>query len=150
MATTAHFSYYGTFAEHSSATAASADGTNAVASLVGRAAATGLPPSSVVLVAAKTAATAFPSVADVTALVPKGQTLGTWRNQIWGTGAQGAKGLIGSTTAAQLSDIPGLNVGSATTLPDFYQGAVSAGKGGATAPVRVDLLNDIIKTLGGG
>jgi hypothetical protein len=90
-----------------------------------------------------------PSVADVTALVPKGETLGSWGNQIWGTGADGAKSLIGTRGATELSRIPGLNVQSATTLRNFYQGAAEAGKGGATAPVRVQLLDDIIKTLGG-
>ncbi|MBB4908876.1 DNRLRE domain-containing protein [Actinophytocola algeriensis] len=99
--------------------------------------------------AAGPAKSAVPSVADVTALVPTGQTLATWGNQIWGTGAQGAKALIGTRSAAELARIPGLNVQSATTLRNFYQGAANAGKGGATAPVRVQLLDDIIKTLGG-
>ena len=83
------------------------------------------------------------------ALVPEGQTLGTWGSQIWGRGAEGAKSLIGTRGADELAQIPRLNVQSATILRNFYQGAVDAGKGGATAPIRVQLLDDIIKRMGG-
>ncbi|SFR53886.1 RHS repeat-associated core domain-containing protein [Microbacterium azadirachtae] len=99
--------------------------------------------------AGATAVVAEPTVADLNALVPSGQTLGSWGNQIWGTGTSGDTELIGARTASELSQIPGLTVESATTLRNFYRLAVEAGKGGATVPVRVELLNNIIKVLGG-
>lgn len=90
-----------------------------------------------------------PTVAEVTALVPEGQKLGPWGNQIWGTSVDGAKSLIGTRSAGELSQIPGLTAESATTLRNFYQDAITRGQGGATAPIRVELLNDIIRTLNG-
>lgn len=89
------------------------------------------------------------TLAEVNAIVPEGQTLGTWGSQIWGHGAEGAKSLIGTRSADELAQIPGLNVQSATVLRNFYQGAIDAGKGGTTAPIRVQLLDDIIKRMGG-
>jgi RHS repeat-associated protein len=93
--------------------------------------------------------TVVPTVEDITALVPKGQHLNSWGEQIWGKGTQGAQDLIGARSAAELQRIPNLKIQSATILRNFYQGAVAAGKGGTTAPVRVQLLNQIIKTLDG-
>lgn len=91
---------------------------------------------------------AAPTVRQITALAPRGMNLNEWGAQIWGTGVGGARAMIGARTAAQLQEL-GLTLDKAVMLRNFYQAAVDAGKGGAAAPVRVELLNDIIKTLGG-
>jgi len=74
----------------------------------------------------------------------------SWGAQVWGQGAAGAEALTGARTAAQLQQI-GLSVENASVLRAFYQAAAAAaaGKGGPAAPARVQLLNDIIETLGG-
>lgn len=98
---------------------------------------------------AKAGSMGYATVEDVARLVPQGETLGTWGNRIWGRGASGARDLIGARSAEELREIPGLTLRSARILKSFYEGAARAGKGGQTAPVRVELLRDIIKKLGG-
>jgi hypothetical protein len=70
---------------------------------------------------------------------------------VWGTGpnaADAARRLIGRTPEA-LAKIPGLTIETATSWRDFYQAAAAASRGAGTAQARVDLMNDIIRTLGG-
>lgn len=80
------------------------------------------------------------------ALVPVGSTLKTWGGPIWGVGPAGAQALIGTRGIAELRQL-GLTVAEVTTLRDFYYGAMIAGRGGATAGIRVELLESILKTL---
>ena len=67
---------------------------------------------------------------------------------MWGHGVEGAEALNGARTAEELDQL-GLTADKATTLRDFYQAAADAGKEGATAPARVQLLNNITEILGG-
>nr|WP_246303616.1 RHS repeat-associated core domain-containing protein [Nocardioides thalensis] len=112
-------------------------GYQALRALLGRGAATSTAPRVVA------------SLDDVMAVLPEGYKLGPWGQMIWGRGTEGARALIGARSADELSQVPGLTVESARVLRSFYQGAVDAGKGGTTAPVRVQLLDDIISRLGG-
>jgi RHS repeat-associated protein len=91
------------------------------------------------------------AAADAT--IPQGVSRSEWGAQVWGTGPNAeaaARSLIGRSPEA-LAKIPGLSVDTATKWRDFYQGAVGAsrGTGVGTAQARVDLMNDIIRTLGG-
>jgi hypothetical protein len=94
--------------------------------------------------------TAVPGIDDVLSVIPAGENLNTWGRQIWSVGEDGAESLIGAWSASELAQVPGSNRESAVMLREFYRGAAEAGKGGATAPVRVRLLDDIIRTLEGG
>ena len=93
------------------------------------------------------------------ATVPVEMTRSQWGARVWGRGgpsgaaATNAKALMGRS-ADELKQIPGLNINSATKWRDFYQQAVIDGRGvanpaNATNQARVDLMNDIIRTLGG-
>ena len=81
-------------------------------------------------VAAKSAPRLTATLDEVNAIVPDGETLGSWGQQIWGHGTEGARSLIGTRGADELTQIPGLTVDSARILRGFYQGAVDAGNGG--------------------
>jgi hypothetical protein len=81
-------------------------------------------------------------------LVPKGKDLQTWGGMIWGSGEKGALSLIGRSRA-ELLQIKGLTLESATQLRDIMLGFQANGVGGAAPGYRVQLLNDIIKKLGG-
>jgi hypothetical protein len=81
-------------------------------------------------------------------LVPKGKNLQTWGGMIWGSGEKGALSLIGRSRA-ELLKIEGLTLESATQLRDIMLGFQANGVGGAAPVYRVQLLNDIIKKLGG-
>jgi hypothetical protein len=98
--------------------------------------------------AATTAIIENPTLEDIHALVPTGMDLQRWGAMIWGGGSTGALPLIGTRSAAQLLQIPGLSLESATTLRNFFQG-MAPGVGGTVPAARVELLNDIIRTLGG-
>jgi RHS repeat-associated protein len=89
-----------------------------------------------------------PTLADIKALVPEGMDLQQWGGMIWGGGANGARPLIGARTADELRRIPGLTVEGATTLRNYFMN-LGTGQGGIAPNARVDLLNDIIKKLGG-
>jgi len=82
-------------------------------------------------------------------VIPDGLTRNEWGTQIWGVGSGDAEALIGTRSAATLRAL-GLTVENAVKLRDFYAGVAAAGLGGAAAPARVDLLNNIIETLQGG
>ncbi|WP_431424533.1 hypothetical protein [Actinokineospora sp.] len=97
------------------------------------------------------------AVADVT--LPSGISRAEWGALVWGRGGSGgaaatnANALLGRS-ADELSRIPGLNTNSATAWRDFYQQAIVDGRGvanpaNATNQARLDLLNDIIHSLGG-
>lgn len=73
----------------------------------------------------------------------------------WGGGgpnaAAAARSLIGTRSAAQLSE-QGITLSQATAWRDAYQAAVQVGRGTAsegTSAARLDLMNDVIRTLGG-
>lgn len=89
-----------------------------------------------------------PTVGDLMAQVPKGETLATWGKQVWGTKAEGAEALIGARSADELRAL-GLTRENATMFRDYYQWATYVGRGADAAPARVRLMNDILKTLGG-
>lgn len=93
-------------------------------------------------------AIANPTLEQVKALVPQGHDLQSWGRLIWGTGANGATAMKGTRTAAQLRQIPGLNVNSATTLRNFLFN-LPTGAGGVAPTGRVELLDEIIQKLGG-
>jgi hypothetical protein len=82
-------------------------------------------------------------------LVPKDKNLQSWGGMIWGSGEKGALSLIGTRSRAELLQIKGLTLESATQLRDIMLAFRDNGLGGAAPVYRVQLLNDIIKTLGG-
>ncbi|SFR53955.1 RHS repeat-associated core domain-containing protein [Microbacterium azadirachtae] len=97
------------------------------------------------------------AAADAT--LPEGITRAQWGELVWGKGGPGgaaannAQALMGRS-AQQLEAIPGMNLTSATAWRNLYQQAVIEGRGvanplNATNQARLDLMNDIIRTLGG-
>ncbi len=82
-------------------------------------------------------------------LIPAGETQASWGSKVWGSGAEDAQGLIGARSASELRAL-GLDVPGAQQLANFYRAAAAAGRGGATAPARARLMDDIVKQLGGG
>ena len=90
-----------------------------------------------------------PTLQEIQALVPKGMDLQKWGAMIWGTGEKGALDpALWSRSAEELRQIPGLTVERAATLRNFFLN-LPAGAGGRAPGYRVDLLNHIIRTLGG-
>lgn len=94
-------------------------------------------------------------IADAT--IPANWSRSAWGALVWGRGGTGntaaanARGLIGRS-AADLSQIPGLTLRSATAWRDVYRQAVKVGRGvrnpaDSTNRARMELMNDIIKTL---
>ncbi len=95
----------------------------------------------------------YMSAADAT-ISGSGLARAKWGQQVWGTGADGARALMGRS-AQELGRIPELNVDSATAWRDFYEAASAVGKGQRSASdptneARINLLNEIIGVLGGG
>lgn len=81
-------------------------------------------------------------------LVPAGMVLNTWGNRVWGVQAEGAKSLIGARSAEQLREL-GLTVQAAQRWQDFYANHLVTNPQNAAAAARVELMDDIIRTLGG-
>jgi hypothetical protein len=88
------------------------------------------------------------AAASPAAVKPPGISTNAWGNKVWGQGPDDALSRIGTRSADELREL-GLDVDKATKLRNFYSQAAAAGKGGATAPARVKLMNDIIRTLKG-
>jgi hypothetical protein len=82
-------------------------------------------------------------------VTPAPYTTNAWGNMVWGKGPEEALAKIGTRSAGELRGL-GLNVRNATQLRNFYLRAEARGEGGATASARVQLMNDIIKTLKAG
>jgi RHS repeat-associated protein len=90
-----------------------------------------------------------PTLAKINSLIPEGYNLNSWGRAIWGRGTEEAVTLTGARSASELSQIPGLTSSSAQLLRDYYVAAIRRGTGSSTAYARVDLLQDVINTLGG-
>jgi hypothetical protein len=75
-------------------------------------------------------------------------TPNAYGNQVWGVGAQGAKDLIGARSAGELSQL-GLTVGKAENWQEFYANVFINNPNNAAAAARVELMQNIIDTLGG-
>lgn len=81
-------------------------------------------------------------------VLPPGVGPNKWGKEVWGSGAKGARELIGTRSAGELREL-GLTVEKATKLREFYESAGQFGRGAEAARARVELMDDIIKTLGG-
>lgn len=66
----------------------------------------------------------------------------------WGIGARAAAARAASITLAEIQKA-GITLAVARYWRDFYQAAVNAGQGGATAVERLRLMERIIELLGG-
>jgi len=66
---------------------------------------------------------------------------------IWGNSASGAQAALGTRSAVELMDLASLS--DAQALRAFYVTAAEAGIGGATAPIRIKLLDEITDAHGG-
>jgi hypothetical protein len=79
--------------------------------------------------------------------VPAGADRAKWNFWLWGRAAEGARERIGRS-ATELREM-GMTVEKARQLRDFYLEVAARGKGGDAAPARAELMEDIIRTLGG-
>lgn len=82
-------------------------------------------------------------------LVPKGMTPASYGNTIWGAGPAEATALMGARSADELRAI-GLAPASAARWQDFYANVARLNPRNPSAQPRVELLQDVINTLGGG
>jgi RHS repeat-associated protein len=68
-----------------------------------------------------------------------------WGHRVWGVGTEGARAALQNMTVEIASKLDPAEVRAAL---QFYQRAVELGKGGATAPVRVELMQTILRLQG--